>query len=139
MSVGMKEYETVLAALCAWREARSEGLNGMIMVLAVLANRVHSGQFGDWIDVITKKNQFSSMSVLGDSQTVLYPLNTDAFRLLLLEAEKFRAGGAADPTNGAIFYENPKVATSRWFIDNIRNRPDIHPVVAKTANHTFYK
>jgi len=134
----IKEYEIALAAVCAWREARSEGLTGMRMVLGVLANRVHNG-WGDWITVITKRNQFSSMSVPGDSQLVLWPLNTDAFRLLLIEAERFRSGQAEDPTNGAMYYENPKTATSQWFITNIRLNTKEHPEVARTDNHVFYK
>jgi len=135
----IKEYEIALAAVCAWREARSEGLTGMRMVLAVMANRAHNGGFGDWITVITKRGQFSSMSIAGDSQLVLWPLNTDTFRLLLIDAEKFRNGSEVDPTNGALYYENPKVATSKWFIDNIRGNPVDHPIVARTEHHVFYK
>jgi len=134
----IREYEISLAAVCAWREARSEGLTGMVMVLGVLANRVHAG-WGDWINVITKRNQFSSMSVPGDSQLILWPLNTDVFRLLLIEAEKFRNGSAVDPTNGAMYYENPLTATSEWFIKNVRSNPQEHPVVARSEHHVFYK
>lgn len=131
-------WERCLAALCAWREARSEGIEGMRAVLHVINNR-HKESGQSWAEEIAKKNQFSAMTVLGDSQTVVYPKETDQlFDSAMALAFLIYSQCDPDPTNGATFYWNPKTATSKWFRDNIANNP-LYEISYQSKNHDFYR
>ena len=129
-------YATVALALCMWREARGEGLEGMRAVAHVVRNR-HLGGWGSLVQVITAPKQFSSMSLRGDTQTTAWPSDTDgSFAAALLMADQMLSGTPGpDPTGGALYYENKAVATSEWFIKNVRNRMR---QTATIGNHTFY-
>ena len=134
----MNDYEIILLALVAWREARSEGPIGMAAVMHVIANRVKQG-WGGWIKVITAASQFASMTVKGDSQTVAWPQTGDkVFEVALAEASIVHSGEHADQTAGALYYANLKTATSGWFFTNIANNPEDHPQTAVIGKHTFF-
>ena len=127
-------YPLVLLALVMLREARGEGLDGMRAVAHVIANRVHA-KWGDWEQVILGKNQFSSMTVLGDSQTIWYPTE-DQIEPILEIAEKVMNGtDLDDPTHGAVYYANLANVTSGWFKTHIA---DVKPVTAVVGHHTFF-
>lgn len=143
------EHNGFLLALCAWREARGEGkiasekLESMRAVMHVVRNRVAAG-WGDWDAVITGRNQFSSLTVPGDSQLVVWPDEDNSLWLATLGlANTVYHGRDVDPTNGALYYANTNLAAqpwfSPWFKRNIIQRPDIHPVTAVIRNHTFYR
>jgi N-acetylmuramoyl-L-alanine amidase len=129
-------YLIVLLALATWREARSEGMDGMRAVMHVIRNR-HLIWRQDWDTVIAGRNQFSSMAVKGDSQLILWP-DDDApvFRSILGLAVKVFDGLDADNTSGALYYWNPKTATSPWFVDNVAKAM---PKVAVIGNHEFFR
>lgn len=132
-------WERCLAALCAWREARGEGDEGMRAVLHVINNRSQiSGR--SWEQEIVAKNQFSSMTIRGDSQTIAYPkIDDKRFESALRMAfEIYAHCDLDDPTDGATFYYNPVTATSKWFIDNIVNSPK-YKISAIIKNHQFFK
>ena len=132
-------YLIALLAICTWREARGEGQEGMRAVAHVIRNRVHAG-WGDWDDVITKKNQFSSISLAGDSQLLVWPDDDDAsFRLVFEMCKSVLSGLDDDVTNGALYYANLKNTTSGWFLNNIVGRPLEHPITVKIGRHTFFK
>lgn len=130
------------AALCAWKEARGDGLTGMHAVLHCLKNRVGAVGFAHTLhDVVFGKNQFTSMSVPSDPEFNLQPTDaapanlwTEAQRLAFLV---FMTDDA-DPTSGAHYYENPKTATSGWFQRVIVADPVNHPMTVKIGHHTFY-
>jgi N-acetylmuramoyl-L-alanine amidase len=132
-----QDYEKCLLALVMWREARGEGSPGMVAVGCVIRNRVKAGWYrGSWTENITHRNEFTSMSVLGDPGTVAYFMGgSESGRAAMSIADSLYSGTQPDVTNGALFYENPAIATSKWFIDNVRNK---RPKVAEIGQHVFY-
>jgi spore germination cell wall hydrolase CwlJ-like protein len=126
-----------MAALTAWREARDQGPAGMAAVLHVMANR--SATWGKTpYQVVTQPNQFSSMTVRGDVNSVLWPCPTDMASMLAM-AQTVLDGGEDDPTQGALYYANLDLTTSKWFTENIVGQPKWHPVTVKIGKHTFFK
>lgn len=127
-------YDLFLLALVMWREARGEGPDGMRAVGHVILNRAH-----DWgqtlYQAIIGRNQFSSITVLGDSQTVLWPLPNDP--VFALAAEVYN-GTSPDPTGGACYYANESVITSEWYRQHIIEDA-AHPVTVVLGKHTFRK
>jgi N-acetylmuramoyl-L-alanine amidase len=125
-------YDMFLLALCMWREARGEGADGMIAVGCCIRNRAH-----DWGQtfnhVIVGQNQFSSMTIKGDPNTVLYPPENDAVFDL---ARDIVEGLQPDTTGGAHYYANEQAMTSAWYETHIVNDP-VHPVTATIGKHVF--
>ena len=86
-------------------EARGEPYQGQVAVGAVVLNRVKSSSFPNTISgVIYQKYAFTCVS---DGQINLAP-----------DASSKKAASDAmngwDPSGGAIYYYNPKIATSSW-------------------------
>lgn len=130
-------YDTFLLALTMRREARSEGRDGMRAVGHVIRNRNLAG-WGSIYDCITKKNQFTSMSVPGDGQLTHWPRPVDMLDQLH-DAKRILSGEDGDLTEGALYYCNLKTATSSWFKTFIIDNPLNHPLTLTLGNHTFYK
>ena len=129
------------AALCCWREARSDGSTGMHAVLHCLKNRIGAEGFPKNLhDVIYSKNAFSSMSISSDPEFNLHPTADDVMYVAALRlADVVLNTDDADPTGGAHYYENPKTATSGWFARVIVADTVNHPMTIKILHHTFYK
>lgn len=111
-------WEFVLLALCAWREARNQGFNGMLAVCWSIRNRVYrSGKTwwgDDWEEVILKPWQYSSFNK-NDPNASLLPGDPAAdltWGSALACAERAYLGTGVDPTLGATHYYNPKVVTT---------------------------
>jgi N-acetylmuramoyl-L-alanine amidase len=101
-------------------EARGENFEGQVAVGAVVLNRLKDPRFPNTIrDVIYQSGAFTAVD---DKQIQLDP-NDQAYKA----AEAALAG--QDPTNGALFYFNPRLATDHW----IKSRS----VVKRIGNHTF--
>ena len=101
-------------------EARGEPYNGKVAVAAVVLNRVKSSSFPNTIaGVIYQKGAFDAVS---DGQINMQPDN-----------ESIRAARDAmngwDPSNGCLYYYNPKTATSRWMLSR--------PVLLRIGQHAF--
>lgn len=121
-SRGSQEYEADLQLLAKiiFAEARGESFEGQVAVGAVILNRVEDPRFPDTIkEVVFEPGQFTPVS--GDK------INFIPDRKAYLAAEAALEG--KDPTNGAIYYYNPKIATDKW----IKTRP----VIKNIGNHTF--
>jgi len=142
------EFKGVLLALVAWREARGEGdspgekLDAMRAVMHVIRNRVAAG-WGDWDDVITRRNQFAAMSVPGDSQLVVWPdEDVPLFMAAMGLANTVYYGEDRDPTGGALYYANTKHLNqpwfSEWFRRDIVGNPTKHPQTVCIRNHSFF-
>ena len=86
--------------------------------------------------VILGKNQFSSMTILGDPCTVRWPQSPcDSFLGAIGMANAILSGtDTSDPTHGAYYYANLANTTSQWFKDNVETKT---PLV-KIGNHTFF-
>lgn len=142
----MQEYNSDdihSAALCAWKEARGEGKDGMQAVLQVLNNRIGFPGFPNHLhDVIYGKNQFTSMSVPSDPEFNLQPVDGDeAFADALNLAGEIFTGTPTlvDITNNAHYYANLHTMDSEgWFYRNIVLSP-AHPVTAHILHHTFFR
>lgn len=101
-------------------EARGESFEGQVAVGAVVLNRVESPRFPMSIrEVVYQPGQFTAVD---DGQMRLAP-NQMAFRAAMAALE------GHDPSNGAIFYYNPRIATDKW----IRTRA----VKLTIGNHDF--
>lgn len=141
------DYIKSMMCLLAWREERSNKVNGMLGVLFVLRNRVKAGWFGgDYLQNITKHQQFSSMSVSGDSQTIAYPqINDPEFtQILQLVDEVYDADNPRvdNITGGAKYYadlNNPTFTAGGWFQTHIINDPTNHPRSAQIGTTSYYK
>jgi len=105
----MTPYAQVLIALCCWREARGEGAAGMRGVAWVIRNRAAKpGWWGHSLaEVVTCKNQFSSLTAHGDLQLGLWPAETDPRWLQALQSAQEAILvdiPEQDPTQGATYY-----------------------------------
>ena len=88
-------------------EARGETYEGQVAVGAVVLNRVKSPKFPNTISgVIYQKGQFSCVK---DGQ-FNKPIEKDS---TVYKAAKEAISGA-DPTNGALYFYNPKTTKSKW-------------------------
>lgn len=133
----MDGWFVALLALTMWREARGEGLDGMAAVGLVVQNRVRV--WGpSWDKVLVGKNQFSSMTVPGDSQLVVWPTDEPLFKLTYMKAWDIFKGECPDITHGALYYAYLPNVTSGWFLREIVGKPAVHPVLAQVGRHTFY-
>jgi len=109
-----------LLARIIYAEARGESFEGQVAVGAVVLNRVAHPDFPKTIrEVIYQPGQFTAVR---DRQIELKP-NETAYRAALAALEGY------DPSNGALFYYNPKTATDPW----IRTRSE----VKRIGNHKF--
>ena len=92
-------------AKCIYAEARGEPYTGQVAVAAVILNRVASSKFPNTIyGVIYQPYAFTCVA---DGQINLEP-NQTAYN-----AARDALNGW-DPTYGALYYFNPKTATSSW-------------------------
>jgi len=101
-------------------EARGESFEGQVAVGAVVLNRVQHPDFPKSIkDVVYQPGQFTAVE---DRQIELKP-NDKAYQAAQAALE------GQDPSNGAIYYYNPKIATDPWI--KTRN------IIRSIGNHKF--
>jgi hypothetical protein len=143
-----EDFEKAIVALECWREMRSDGVNGMLSVAFVLRNRAKAGWFhGSIYDNAIAKNQFSSMTVKGDPNTVRFPddpVHPDTrepqFQAFLQLIDGVFDDSKLDYiTSGALYYAVVSDSTSVWFVTNILSDPINHPRVAQMGQTTFFK
>lgn len=112
-----------LMAQVVYAESRSEPYAGKVAVASVILNRVKDPKFPKTISgVITQKSAFSCVQ---NGKITVVP--DESSYKAVLDALK-----GNDPTEKAVFFYNPKIATSRWMKnvkkDNIRT----------IGNHVFF-
>lgn len=142
-----QDFLSAIAALLAWREENSNGVNGMLGVLFVVRNRQKAGwSHGDLGIIMEGHNQFSSMSVLGDGQTVHYPdVRDPSFQKVLQYVDSIFDIDNPLPdtlTNGALYYSDlnsPGFQKGGWFDRNIIQKPDEHPRSAQIGTTSYFK
>ena len=117
----VSKQELDLLARAIYGESRGEPYLGQVAVAAVIINRVLSWQFPNtFAQVIYQGGQFSAVS---DGQINLTP-NQTAYR-----AARDALNGS-DPTNGALYFYNPKTATRVNFFKGRR-------VITEIGDHVF--
>ena len=112
--------ELYLLARLVHGEARGEPYKGKVAVAAVVLNRVRSPHFPNTVaGVIYQRGAFDAVS---DGQINLEP-----------DSESIKAARDAmngwDPSNGCLYYYNPRTATSRWMLSR--------PVLLIIGAHSF--
>lgn len=108
LSKTITDRELELLARVIFGEARGEPYIGQVAVGAVVINRVISSYFpDDFRSVIYQSGQFSAVA---DGQINLTP-NRTAYRA----AREALSG--KDPTRGALYYYNPRIAKDKWWFD----------------------
>ncbi len=114
--------ELLLLSKLITGEARGESYEGQIAVAAVVINRVKDSRFPDNIkDVIYQRNAFS---VVRDGSINMQPTES-AYKA----AQEALYG--TDPTNKAIYFWNPDIATCKWI-------KTLEPY-KRIGNHVFAK
>jgi N-acetylmuramoyl-L-alanine amidase len=117
----ISKQELNLLARAVYGEARGEPYMGQVAVAAVIINRVLSRRFPNtFAQVIYQQGQFSAVS---DGQINLTP-NQRAY-----SAARDALNGS-DPTNGALYFYNPRTATRTAFFQGRR-------VITKIGEHVF--
>ena len=119
-SGGYSSNDYNLLARIISAESRGEPYLGQVAVGAVILNRVEHPSFPDTVSGVIYQN--GAFSCLNDGQ-FYQPVSSSAYT-----AARDALNGL-DPSGGAIYYYNPKTATSRW----IRSRP----VITTIGNHVF--
>lgn len=133
----MTEDEFVLA-LTLWREASNQGVSGMTAVACVIRNRMHKWG-GSFYTQCIAHNQFSSMVIKGDPNTVRWPMPSDSAWLTAKAiVVGIISGATEDLTKGALYYDNPATATSPWFFKTIVEDTVNHPLTFSNGAHKFY-
>ncbi len=103
-------------------EARGESYVGQVAVGAVVMNRIKSSSFPNTMSgVIYQRYAFTAVS---DGQINLTPNET-------AKKAALDAMNGWDPTYGAIYYYNPKIATSSWIFSR--------KTTVTIGNHVFAK
>ena len=123
--------ERGLYVKCLWREARGEGIYGMAAVAWVIWNR-HIQWKVPLRRVILSPNQFTGMTDEDDTPRDLQYQQAEEI------VDNILAGQSEDPTHGALYYYNPRIADSGWFVRNVVDDPQRHPQTAVLGNHIFY-
>lgn len=117
---GLTREDVDLLARLIYAEARGEDFEGQVAVGAVVLNRLENPHFPKTLsEVVYQPGQFTAVN---DKQIQLEP-DSEAYRA----AEKALAG--MDPTGGAIYYFNPRLAKDRWITTR--------QVLTRIGNHTF--
>jgi N-acetylmuramoyl-L-alanine amidase len=114
------ETDLLLLARVINGEARGEVYTGQVAVGAVILNRVKNPNFPNSLyGVVYEKGAFDAVA---DGQVNLKPTDSS------MKAAQDALNGW-DPTNGAIYYWNPKTATNQWMLSM--------PVTTVIGNHAF--
>ena len=120
--INITNEELLLLSKLVTGEARGESYKGQVAVAAVVINRVKDPRFPDTIrDVIYQKNAFS---VVKDGSINMQPTES-----AYTAAQEALYG--SDPTNRAIYFWNPDIATCKWI-------KTLNPYM-RIGNHVFAK
>lgn len=115
-------YEMDVLAKIIYSEARGEPYIGQVAVGAVVMNRLASPLFPDSIyEVVFQENAFTAVI---DGQYWLTP-DATAYRAALDAVRGW------DPSGNALYYFNPKTATSKWIWSRQQT--------TRIGNHIFAK
>ena len=127
-------YDMALLVIVAFREARGDGRDAMRAVGHVIANRVAANK-SSWVTEICKPKQFSSMTICGDSQTIVWPTEKDTVNLYALMHSVYE-GTDPDNTGGALFYANEPNVGPGWYRSEIIESGK-HEVTVVVGQQTF--
>lgn len=119
-SANSGDGDVYMLARVIYGEARGEPYVGQVAVGAVVLNRVRSPEFPNSISGVAY--QPGAFDVVADGQINLAPDETS------LRAARDAMNGW-DPTNGCLYYYNPRTATNKWMLSR--------PVHLAIGRHSF--
>lgn len=129
--MGWEDFDKVSMALCMWREARGEGVDGMRAVGHVINNRAIALK-KSWPQIVYAKLQFSSMTYPQDPQLSNVPTVPDTeFVQACQIADAIAAGTDPDLTGGACYYFADSIPTPDWAKNMVET--------SKIGRQTFFK
>jgi len=136
-------WDLCILALMMWREYRSGGKERMRACGHVANNRAIA-QDKQMHVIITQDAQFTSINPpkkTYDPQLDVWPQLPDVrFDEALDLADSILSDVDVDPTKGALYYWNPKIATKGgWFDRNIASNPAEYEMCHKSGLHVFYR
>jgi N-acetylmuramoyl-L-alanine amidase len=122
-SLRITDKDVDLMAQVVYAESSSEPFEGKIGVASVIINRLRHPQFPKTVDGVIR--QSGAFSCLKDGKIDVVPDESS------YEAVKEALNGN-DPTSKALFFYNPKIATSKWMFDIPKEN------VKSIGNHVFF-
>lgn len=134
-SVPHDDTDLDVLARTIWGEARGESAEGRIAVAWVIRNRLdRPHRFKPTIAAICQQaRQFSCWNVTDPNREKLIRLDDSdhIFRECQDIAAEVLDGRTPDPTGGADFYYNPKLAAPKWALG--------HEPCARIGHHVFFR
>ncbi|SFR06521.1 cell wall hydrolase [Desulfoscipio geothermicus] len=116
--------DLLLLAKAIYAEARGESFLGQVAVGAVIVNRVQSPHFPNTVrEVIFQRNRHICQFTPVSDGTINLTPDRKAIRAAETALEGY------DPTGGALFFYNPRIASDNW-IKSL-------PVVTQIGRHVF--
>lgn len=104
-TISLTKDDIYLMSQVVYAESKGEPFDGKIAVASVILNRTTDSQFPNTIqEVITQKNAFSCVR---DGKIDVVP-DDDSYNAVLKAIEGY------DPTDEALYFYNPKIATCSW-------------------------
>ena len=109
-------FNISLLALCVWREARGEPVEGKVAVACSIRNRVaYPSWWGrDWHTVILKPRQYSSFNADDPNATKWPDEHEAAWQSCLEIADAVYTEVTADTTGGADSYYDISIPPPAW-------------------------
>jgi N-acetylmuramoyl-L-alanine amidase len=121
--IHITEDDIYLMAQIVYAESRSEPYKGKVAVASVILNRLLHPRFPKTIEGVIKQKGAFSCIIKGKIDVIP---NAECYNAVL-EALKGK-----DPTKEAVFFYNPKIATSKWM-----KKVSKHNVIP-IGNHVFF-
>jgi hypothetical protein len=119
------------------------GIQGMLAVAQVLANRVQAG-WGEWNEVIDTAPRY--VGTIIEPPSKIDPRDVTFRRMLTMIDDIYH--GTSDDTNVnveddrgkqyALYYAELNRIDRSWFLENISSQPDRHPRLATVGPLTFF-
>lgn len=105
------QKQIACTALAVYHEALNQGERGQIAVIHVILNRIKSGRFADTpCGVVFQRGQFSFIHY--PWKRLIPPANANWNAIVRLVQTV--QSGIADPTSGALYFYNPRLARPAW-------------------------
>ncbi len=105
----------------AYAEAGDQGEEGLAAVLYSVLNRLSSGRFGSNVTaVIEAPGQFEPVDRVGGHWHDLPGLSASQRATITTILDLIQQGRLPDPTNGAMFFQNPRIVANREAAGQVR-------------------
>lgn len=122
-SISISDKDVYLIAQVVCSESKSEPYKGKVAVASVILNRLKNPDFPKTVEGVIKQKHAFSCVRNGSINSVP---DEDSYRAVM---DALRGN---DPTSRAVFFYNPKIATSKWMMDV--DKKD----VLKIGQHVFF-